>query len=388
MRTSPPDYHQEWMTHTVHVHGFPSLSSEQEEFVDSPEFMLVGNQWRLKIYPGGDYDAAEGMVSLYLANKSDKSIEVDYALSVNDGNGKQVAYERSDGPQHFGTDTSSWNFTNFAERSTLLSSLVNGVLVIEVRIKLATPTKSVPTPFIPENPVAKMIHGLFLDKKSADIVFEVGGDKGNDNNAFPAHRLIIENCSSVFADLCESHDDSTTPIIQINDVTPDIFRLLLSYIYGGKISNDDTKLHAKEIIDAADKYGVVNLKLKAEASLVEDTTFTIQNVMEHILYADSKNLALLKEAAMDYIVDNKTQVIEKLSFANAPGTLVTDVLAATARGEMRSGGGDVTVDNQYNALRISELRKRAYENGLNVDGSREMLIAALEAVQILNQKSA
>ena len=93
--TSPPDYHQEWVTHTVHVHGFGSLPSEQGEFVDSPEFMLLGNEWRLAIYPGGDDDADEGMVTLYLFNESDKAIEIDYGFSVNDGNGKQVVDHRT-----------------------------------------------------------------------------------------------------------------------------------------------------------------------------------------------------------------------------------------------------------------------------------------------------
>jgi hypothetical protein len=37
---------------------------------------------------------------------------------------------------------------------------------------------------------------------------------------------------------------------------------------------------------------------------------------------------------------------------------------------------DVNVDRKYYSLQISELRKMAHENGLNVDGSREMLIAA------------
>ena len=41
---------------------------------------------------------------------------------------------------------------------------------------------------------------------------------------------------------------------------------------------------------------------------------------------------------MDYIVENKVEAIEKLSFANAPGTLVRDVLVATARGETNVGG--------------------------------------------------
>jgi hypothetical protein len=151
-------------------------------------------------------------------------------------------------------------------------------------------------------------------------------------------------------------------------------------MYGMTISIDNMKSHAKEIIDAADQFGVVNLKLEAEASLVNDTTFTIENVMELLLYAESKNLALLKEAAMDYIVENKDEVQEKLSFADTvPGNLMRDLLAAVSRGERAVAGGIDVVggDSHYNALRISELRKRAHEKGLNVDGSREMLIAAL-----------
>jgi hypothetical protein len=165
-------------------------------------------------------------------------------------------------------------------------------------------------------------------------------------------------------------------------VTPDIFRVLLNYIYGGKLSDDDMKSRVRDIIDAADKYGVINLKLEAEACFVEGTTFTIDNVMEHLLYAESKNCALLKEAAMDYIVEKKGEVIEKLSFANAPGTLMRDLLAAVSRGERNVGGNDGDGgESQYNAMRISELRKRAHEKGLNVDGSREMLIAALRSLQ-------
>jgi len=133
------------------------------------------------------------------------------------------------------------------------------------------------------------------------------------------------------------------------------------------------KSHSKQIIDAADKYGVVNLKLEAEASFVECATFTIENVMELLLYAESKNCALLKEVPMEQ------------SFANAPGALVIDVLAAVSRGERNVDRIDGD-ESQYHSLRISELRKRAYEKGLNVDGSREMLIAALEAVQELDSE--
>ena len=230
MGPPPPGYHQEWVTHTVHVHGFGSLPSERYAYVYSPEFMLLGNQWLLRIYPGGQANAEEGMASFGLWNMSNKAIDIYFGFSVNDGNGKQVSYEQ-------------FPACSFAPvgvvdllHTILLSSLVNGALIIEVRMKLATPTKSVPPPFIPENPVAKMIRGVFMDDKYSDIIFEVGGEEYEDNamkvaktasDTFPAHRLIVENCSSILADLCESHDDSTK-LIQINDVTPDIFGLLLS----------------------------------------------------------------------------------------------------------------------------------------------------------------
>jgi hypothetical protein len=345
----------------------------------------------MRINPGGDVNAAEGMVSLYLGNMSNKAIDAYFGFSVND----EKAYVRSATPYNFapvGGAGNYWGFADFASRTTLLSSLVNGTLVIiEVRMRLAKPTKSVPPPFIPENPLTNMIQGLFLDEKYSDIVFEVAEGKGKNSATkvskttpllFPAHRVIIENCSSILAELCESHDDNTRQI-QINDVKPIIFRLLLSYMYGGKVSEDDMVLHARDIIDAADKYGVVNLKLGAEACFVECTTFTIENVMELLLYAESKNLALLKEASMDYIVENKAEVIEKLSFADMiPGTLMRDLLAAVSRGERNIDGRDGD-ESQYYSMRIVNYARGLYEKGLNVDGSREMLIAALEAVQEL-----
>ena len=53
-----------------------------------------------------------------------------------------------------------------------------------------------------------------------------------------------------------------------------------------------------------------------------------------------------------------------------------------SRGERNVSGNDGDGgESQYNVLRISELRKRVHEKGLNVDGSREMLIAALKTVQ-------
>ena len=100
--------------------------------------------------------------------------------------------------------------------------------------------------------------------------------------------------------------------------------------------------------------------------------------MEYLIYADSMNCALLKEAAMDYIVENKAEVLEKISFDDAPGNLMRDLLAAVVRGDRNEGGADGNAEHQFATMRISELRQKAHERGLDV-GSREMLIAALKA---------
>jgi hypothetical protein len=190
-----------------------------------------------------------------------------------------------------------WGFPNFATRLSLLSSLVHGTLIVEVHMRLAKPNKAVPPPFIPENPFAKNIQRMIIDENLGDISFVVGGNQKEKNEEkiaktapvmFHAHRYILRECSTgILADICRSNVASMSTPIEIMDVSPDVFRHLLYSAYGMKISDEDMKSQTKEIIDAANKYGVVNLKLEAEAFFVGATTFSLENVMEHLLYADS-----------------------------------------------------------------------------------------------------
>ena len=98
--------------------------------------------------------------------------------------------------------------------------------------------------------------------------------------------------------------------------------------------------------------------------------------MDNLLYADSKNLALLKEVVMDYIIENKHSIIGKVSFDNIPG-FATDLLTAMARGEEQTGDEEEDESIKYNRMRLGELRKMLDEKGLDVDGSREAMISLL-----------
>ena len=81
---------------------------------------------------------------------------------------------------------------------------------------------------------------------------------------------------------------------------------------------------------------------------------------------------------MDYILANKHSIIGKVSFDNVPGGLITDVLTAVARGEEQPEGGAEDESFKYNKMRVGTLRKLLDEKGLDVDGSRESMIALLK----------
>jgi hypothetical protein len=98
----------------------------------------------------------------------------------------------------FSYEEPGFGLLNFTKRSKLLNSFINDTLVIEVRMRPLVPEKSSPSPFIPENPSAcKIIQGLFMNDKSANIVFEVGGGKRKDNGKKsprlrPLHSQLID----------------------------------------------------------------------------------------------------------------------------------------------------------------------------------------------------
>ena len=182
----------------------------------------------------------------------------------------------------------------------------------------------------------------------------------------------MQKSSSLLNGLCKSEAS-----VSIADESPDIFRHVLHYLYGGKVSDEDMKEHAKDIIDAADKYGVVGLKLEAEASLVTATTITFDSAIDNLLYADGKNCALLKETVLDFIADNGKEAAKKLSFEHVPSTVIPYLLTAMSKGN-DTDGETTSTENDLSAMRVNALRKMLHEKGLDVDGSREMMIARLE----------
>eukprot|EP00956_Cyclotella_meneghiniana_P001466 scaffold1621_cov117-Cyclotella_meneghiniana.AAC.2 len=142
------------------------------------------------------------------------------------------------------------------------------------------------------------------DQDTADISFNVKGRITN------VHLAILKSMAPEFVRTLNLDEHHNSPEhVHIEDVDPDIFEKLIEFIYGGTISVTDLQT-AKAIIDAADKYGVDNLKIQAEKKYIGYIDFTAENIVDELLYADAKNCMLLKEASMEFLVESMDAIIK------------------------------------------------------------------------------
>ncbi|EJK54186.1 hypothetical protein THAOC_26249 [Thalassiosira oceanica] len=260
-----------------------------------------------------------------------------------------------------------------------IGDLVDGALILKLVMYADHPPQSasVADEFIPTNPFLGNVLKEYGNEETSDVTIEVAGEARRrkrartDSTTFHAHQFVLRCNAPTLAEMCKPGDESTP--IRIGNVSPETFRHLLHYCYGGKISDEDMEKSARDIIDAADRFGVANLKLEAEACLVRKETFTVENILDNLQYADSKNCALLLEKAMDFVVEKKKDIIGKISLDDLPGTMVMDVLTAVAQ-----EGGKSGPDDDVDFMRVSELRQRLHEKGLCVDGSRKAMVALLK----------
>ena len=200
---------------------------------------------------------------------------------------------------------------------------------------------------------------------------------------FHAHRNILKARASVLADFVADYPDSSTSI-PIKDVEPDVFRMLLRFIYGGEMPNDDVLSdQAKPIIHAADNYGCTGLKLAAEAK-ISTAGITTEIAAELILFADATNCAMLKESAMEYFVANAEDVMNSEGYkqvAESPAIMGEMVAAMVAGNKKRSAGSSDDDGRDFKRMRVVTLRQKLDEKGLDVDGSKGMLVSRLEEAE-------
>ena len=365
---APPEFFSAWFSTTaVCFHGFADLPHEHGSSVKSSSFRCLGTEWCLQLYPRGDSRDDEEHVSLFLVHLGAESINIEYSLNVR-GITSMVSVTR-----HFEVEGSGYGYNNFLKRETALKSLVKGTLVIEVRMKAHRRGST----FVPSNPSTGLTLGDLFIKESADVMFEIGVGAVA-TGTFYAHRCILMKAAPQLANLCTASPGDKSPfLVPLHNMPVHAFEALLRYIYGFNIYDVGKDIvRIKEILETADRFDVVNLKLEAEELLISSISLDVDNAIDHYVYAEDQNCAALKEKVVAFIVDHWDDIHASKRENDLPDnlrlSLMHDMMVAT---KIKDDPGD---DGALHTMPISTLRRKVHQKRLNVDGSRETLIALLK----------
>ena len=130
----------------------------------------------------------------------------------------------------------------------------------------------------------------------------------------------------------------------------------------------------KALISAADRFGIIGLVLAVEAVLVESLVIRRNTVAGWLVFADSMACPLLKEQATAYFAIRSEDILncESSKILKESPKLLTELMIEISRSPDDNRFGD-----ERNML-VDKMRKRLHERGLDVDGSKEMLISRLQ----------
>jgi BTB/POZ domain/MATH domain len=127
------------------------------------------------------------------------------------------------------------------------------------------------------------------------------------NCVFPAHKFVLGGRSPIFAAMFK-HDMKEKKVseVEIEDMEPAVFQKMLRFIY-----TNDCKFseHTEELLMAADRYDIKDLKELCEEEL--KSQLTLDNALRLFLLSDAHNAGILRRNAILFINRNKRDVVKQ-----------------------------------------------------------------------------
>lgn len=119
--------------------------------------------------------------------------------------------------------------------------------------------------------------------------------------AVPAHRAVLISRSPVFRAMLENEmEESRSGMIKINDVSYDVLRSFVHYLYTAEVLLDEHM--ACELLILAEKYQVKHLKAFCEKFMTSKVNN--ENAIANFAFAHRHNSKQLLDAALSLITDN------------------------------------------------------------------------------------
>uniref|UniRef100_A0A0D9X5L1 BTB domain-containing protein n=1 Tax=Leersia perrieri TaxID=77586 RepID=A0A0D9X5L1_9ORYZ len=284
------------------------------KFIRSAAFAVGGLDWCIRYYPDGDFrdecrDYVSAFVELLTAQDNVRAL---YSLGLVDhatGLPSPASMAMPAKPMLFDGPKFARGEEKFIRRSELEAAspyLRHDRLVIHCDVTVIKDPLVVSTAAgveieVPPSDILANLGGLFEDKKEADVRFIVEGE------IFRAHKIVLAMRSPVFkAELygpmrnrriIRGHSS-----IVVEDMRPAVFRGLLHFIYTDSLpldGSEDNDEMVKELLVAADRYGMERMKLMCESIICK--SLDVESVANTLALADQHHCIKLKDACIQFI---------------------------------------------------------------------------------------
>lgn len=342
------------------IHEFEQLPEKRGEAITTPCVKAHGYRWYLIIFPRGNENSSKKteQVSVHLWENTASPVLARWAYKVGPG---RIHREFAGIYRNIHFDPIGRSI--FLQRSMLLNPehrlLDVRSLVIDVWIQVQANQPEVWYPQLPRK--SALLQRLLLSEERSDGAFLI------EEELFPVHKCVLAVRAKGLLDLLLDDEEEVTPV-KLDGVNAAAFRALLLFVYTGAAPNHLENIsNARSLLQASDMYGITLLKLHVE-SVIVDKFLDETNAAELLMFAESHSCALLKEYAIDLCLSEPTKVraSEAWAMVEDSPTLLSDLLTQSS------------AQNQGDQERVADLRNRIFKQGLDVDGSRRMLVKRLE----------
>lgn len=149
--------------------------------------------------------------------------------------------------------------------------------------------------------LSKDIENLCLSETFADVHFQVGDER------IPGHKAILATRSDYFRALLFGNlSESSKNEIVLPDVSVGFFKVLLTFIYSGKVTF--SVYDAFEILEISNQYGIVPIEQAISDYLQEN--LSADNIVDALNAACFYSIASLRNRSFRYFCDNIQDLVE------------------------------------------------------------------------------
>ncbi|VAH72547.1 unnamed protein product [Triticum turgidum subsp. durum] len=338
--------------------------------IRSGDFHAGGHTWALACEFGDQGDGHLASITLQMVGNSKANVVAMVSLRIDDPRGRwPAALWRSDDPNVFSKTGNSWKLTvpnsfreheaRYVENDRLTILCAVDVLKEEIATTLKNKDRSVSV--VPSSPTVSQDLAKLMPTDAEmtpgcvppDVTFVV------EQSEIKAHKLVLAVRSPVLIAELDLHSATTTVgpcVVRIDDMSVSTFKAMLRFIYTDEMpikpnSNDMPRPRrackekyasrrretmARDLLVAADRYGLERLRLMCEKILTE--SLNVATVMSTLLLVRGRHSCRqLEESCIEYIASHPdvyaavkgTEGYQKLK-ENSSSSIILEVMDRVA----------------------------------------------------------